>query len=80
MPDGGSIEGNLYFAIPDDVPKLDDATLSIWFIDPSVANGERKEVMLHGLGYVKLSPEELAQKVKERQAQMKMEQPKDEFE
>ena len=80
LQNGESIEGNIYFTVPDDVTKLDDATLSIWFIDPSVANGERKEVMLHGLGYVKLSPEELAQKAKERQTQMEVEQPKDEFE
>ena len=80
LQNGETIEGNVYFTLPDDVTQLDDATLSIWFIDPSVANGERKEIMLHGLGYVKLSPEGLAQKAKEREKQMELEQPKDEFE
>jgi len=48
---GEPIEGTLYFALPYEVTELNDATLSFWFIDPSVANGVTKEVSLSGIDY-----------------------------
>ena len=48
---GEPIEGTLYFILPYDVTELNEATLSFWFIDPSVANGVTKEVSLSGIDY-----------------------------
>jgi hypothetical protein len=62
LPNRKSIEGNIYFAVPDDTSWLDDAILSLWFVDPSIANGVRKEIQLRNIGYVKLTPEELKQR------------------
>jgi hypothetical protein len=49
----GFVTGYVYFTLPDDVVSLNDATLSLWFIDPTVANGVRKEVTLAGIRYVR---------------------------
>ena len=48
---GESIQGILYFVLPSDVTQINEATLSFWFIDPSVANGKRKEISLSGIDY-----------------------------
>ena len=51
LTSGGSVEGMLYFVLPQDVAELDEATLSLWLLDPSSGNGVRKEVPVPGIGY-----------------------------
>jgi hypothetical protein len=48
---GESIQGTLYFVLPPAVTQLDEAALSFWFIDPSVANGVRKTISLSGIDF-----------------------------
>jgi hypothetical protein len=51
LASGESIQKTLYFILPRDVTELKEATLSIWLIDPSVANGARKTIKLSGIDY-----------------------------
>jgi len=51
LASGESVQGTLYFVLPAAVTQLDEATLSFWFIDPSVANGVRKKISLSGIDY-----------------------------
>ncbi len=55
LASGESIEGILYFVLPPDVTRLDEATLSFWFINEPAANGERKTITLSGIDYT-ISP------------------------
>jgi hypothetical protein len=50
---GESIQGTLYFILPYNVTEMNEARLSFWFIDPSVANGVIKEVSLSGIDYLR---------------------------
>jgi len=48
---GESIQGTLYFILPYNVTEMNEARLSFWFIDPSVANGVIKKVSLSRIDY-----------------------------
>lgn len=80
LSNGESIQGTLYFTVPDDMPILQRGVLSIWFVNPSAANGARKEINLPDLNYVKQTPEELKRKAEEREVKMEVTKPGDEFE
>jgi len=70
LQNGQSVEGKIFFKIPDDVKKLDHAKLSFWFIDKNVNNGSRVVMQINDIHYKKLSAEELqikADEMKERQ-------------
>ena len=70
LQNGQSIEGKIFFKVPDDLQKLDDAKLSLWFIDKNANNGSRKVIQISNINYKKLSAEELqikADEMRERQ-------------
>jgi YD repeat-containing protein len=70
LQNGQSIEGKIFFKLPNDLQKLDDAKLSLWFIDKNANNGSRKVIQISDINYKKLSAEELqikADEMRERQ-------------
>lgn len=78
LENGQSIEGKLFFIVPDNVQQLDNAELSLWFIDKAANNGKRKVVEVKGINYKRLSPEQLEKKadeLKARQEAMKPDEP-----
>jgi hypothetical protein len=78
LENGQSIQGKLFFIVPDDVQTLDNAELSLWFIDKAANNGKRKVVKVKGINYKRLSPEQLEKKadeLKARQEAMKPDEP-----
>lgn len=51
LASGESIQKTIYFILPPEVTELEEATLSIWLIDPSATNGARKTIKLSGIDY-----------------------------
>lgn len=51
LKSGDSVKGMLYFILPEVVTDLNNAKLSLWFVDTDAANGAMKNVELIDIGY-----------------------------
>ena len=75
LQNGESVEGKIFFNIPEDVERLEDVKLSFWFIDKTANNGSRKIIDVSGVNYRKLTPEELEVKADEVKAKQEALEP-----